>query len=149
MHLLRAMRIRKYAAISAVSTIILAVVYIYTQVLGIVQNLDIWFTIIPWYNAILFVLFAVLFGTTLSYQLYVRSQPKICRVGKTSVGASSGATFIGFLVAQCPACASIGALFLPATIVVGVLTKYSTLINIISIALLLFTLNYLGAFKND
>jgi len=148
MHLIKIMKIRKYAVISVTSTIILAVVYIYTQVLGIVQNIDIWFTIIPWYNAILFVLFAVLFGMTLSYQLYVRSQPKICKVDKKSIGASSGATFIGFLVAQCPACASIGALFLPLSILT-VFIKYSTVINIISIALLLFTLNYLGAFKND
>lgn len=149
MRLIEALKLRKYAAISVISTIVFTLVYIYTQVLGIVQNIDLWFTVIPWYNAILFITFAILFGVTLSFQIYIRKQPKVCTADNKIKGAgiSSSATFLGFLVAQCPACASIGALFLPASIIVGFFTRFSALINIISIGLLLFTLNYLGAFK--
>ena len=139
------LKIPKYLAISVISSLIMAAVYIYTQVLGIVQNIDIWLSVIPWYNAILFIVFAALFGMTLSYQIYVRSRPKICSTTK-SMGTTSTATFAGFLIAQCPACASIGALFLPVSIV-GFLTIYGPVLNIIVIGLLLFTIRYLGGFE--
>jgi len=50
------------------------------------------------------------------------------------------------MVAQCPACASLGVLFLPVS-VIGVMTQYSWLINLVGIGVLLFTVNYLGGFK--
>jgi len=138
----------KYFALSIVSIIILVIIYIYTQVLGIVKNIDLWFEVIPWYNAILFSIFAILFGITLSFQVFNWFAPKTCSIGKKvgSAGGSGVGTAGLFLVAQCPACASLGALFLPVS-VLGFLTQFSWLINLISIGLLLFTLNYLGAFK--
>ena len=140
----------KYLLLAILASIIMAVVYIYLQVLGVVHNIDLWFSVIPWYNAILFIVFAILFGITLSFQIYIWKQPKVCAVGKKvkGVGTSSSATALGFLVAQCPACASLGALFLPVS-VMGFLTKFSYIINLISIGLLLFVINYLGGFKKD
>jgi len=148
MRLLDVLRKPKYFALAVVSTLIITVVYIYTQVLGIVENIDLWFEIIPWYNAILFASFSILFGITFSFQVYNWFQPKTCSISKKVSGAGgSGVGTMGvFLVAQCPACASLGVLFLPVS-VVGFFTQYSWLINIITIGLLLFTLNYLGAFK--
>lgn len=145
MKVIRVLRQRTYAAIAVVSSLLLSFVYIYTQVLGNLNNLDLWFAIIPWYNAILFVIFAALFGITLAFQVHNWRQPKVCNV-KGGAGASGAATFTGFLVAQCPACASLGALLLPASIF-HVFVIFSPVINIISIALLLFTIHYLSGFK--
>jgi len=144
------MRKFEYALIAVLSAIIMAAIYIYTQVLGNLQNIDIWITIIPWYNSILFIIFVALFGLTMSYQIYLWRQTKVCSVNqKTSaVGTSSAATLATFFVAQCPACASLGALLLPVG-AATFLSKASTVINIISIALMLFTLYYLGAFKRQ
>ena len=140
----------RYLAIAVISTILLTGTYIYSQVLGIWQNIDLWFTVIPWYNALLFVIFTAMFGVTLSYQIYVWKQPKVCGIRQKIKGAGTSGVGTGalFLVAQCPACASLGALFLPFS-VIGVFVKFSWLINLITIGLLLFTLRYLGAFKRE
>lgn len=149
MKLVEVLKKPKYLALSIVSTIIMTIIYIYTQVLGIIQNIDIWFEVLPWYNAILFSIFAILFGITFSFQVYNWFQPKICSIQKkiNSAGGSGAGTTGLFLVAQCPACASLGALFLPVS-VIGIFTEFSWLINLFSIGLLLFVLNYLGAFKS-
>ncbi len=149
MKVIGVLRIRKYFLIAAASSVVFAAVYLYTQVLGIVQNLDVWFASAPAINLALFGVISVLFGITLSFQIYSWKQPKTCHVNKTAIGTGSTATFAGFMAAQCPACASLGALILPSSIFLAVFVKYSTLINIISVGLLLFTLNYLGAFKNE
>jgi len=150
MKLLQVLRNPQYLVLAAVSSLIFSALYIYTQVLGNVHNIDVWFAVISWYNAILFVAFAILFGITFSFQVYNWLQPKICSIEKKTVAASgSGIGTLGlFLVAQCPACASLGALFLPVSAFTFI-SQLSTVLNIISIALLLFTLNYLGAFKKE
>jgi len=148
MKIIQVMKQPKYILIALVSALIMTSVYIYSQVLGIVQNIDLWFEIIPWYNALLFTAFAVLFGIAFAFQVYIWRQPKVCGVSKkmTSTGASSGTTFGMFMVAQCPACASLGTLFLPVG-VMGMLVQFSWLINLAGIGLLLFSINYLGGFK--
>jgi|SRR3989338_5756876 len=137
-----------YAAIGIVSALLMSVVYLYSQVLGNLHNIDIWIKIIPWYNALLFVVFVVLFGMTISYQVYMWRQPKACSVAQKTkgAGASSAATIAAFFVAQCPACASLGAVLLPVG-AVAFIAQAGTAINIISIALMLFTLHYLGGFR--
>lgn len=147
MKITEVLKIKQYLALAVGSSITMSLIYIYTQVLGIVENIDIWITIIPWYNAILFLIFAALFGITLAFQVYNWRQPKVCNI-KGSAGASGAATFTGFLVAQCPACASLGTLLLPAS-VFQVFVKYSPVINLASIALLLFTIHYLGGFRKS
>jgi len=149
MKVIEVMKTMKYFIIAAVSSAAFAAAYLYTQVLGIVQNLDIWFSIVPAINLVLFIVISVLFGVTLSYQIYSWRQPRTCAINKRAIGTGSAGTFAGFLVAQCPACASLGALFLPSSVFLTVFMKYGTLINITSIGLLMFTLHYLGAFRKE
>src|SRR3989338_687482 len=149
MKIAEVLRIRKYLLIAVFSSLMFTSVYVYTQVLGILENLDLWFTVIPWYNAILFVIFASLFGVAFSFQVYSWKQPKVCKVNGKSIGASSSATILGLFVAQCPACASLGAFLLPTSIFTAIFVKYSTVMNLIGIGLLLFTIHYLGGFRKD
>ncbi len=147
MKILNVIRMPKYALLSIASALVMAFVYIYTQVLGNLGNVDIWIRIIPWYNALLFIIFVALFGITLSYQVYVWRQPKACSIKKKTkgAGASSLATIAAFFVAQCPACASLGALLLPIG-TVTFLAQISPAVNLISIGIMLFTIRYLGGF---
>ncbi len=147
MKIAEVLRIRKYLLIAVFSSLMFTSVYVYTQVLGILENLDLWFTVIPWYNAVLFVIFASLFGIALSFQIYSWKQPKVCRVGGKTIGASSSATILGLFVAQCPACVTLGALLLPTSIFTAIFVKYSAVMNLVGISLLLFTIHYLGGFR--
>ena len=144
--ILHVMKIPYYFALAALLAGVFAIIYVYTQVLGIVHNVDIWFANIPLLNLFMFVAFSVLFGVTLSFQIYNWRQPKTCDL-KKSAGSTSAATAIGLLIAQCPACASLGTLFLPLS-VLAFIGKYSILLDLISILILIFTINYLGGFKN-
>ncbi|HZX34397.1 MAG TPA: hypothetical protein VFF09_03375, partial [archaeon] len=94
--------------------------------------------------------FAALFGAAFSFQAFLWLQPKLCSIEKRAGAAGgSGLGSMGlFFVAQCPACASLGALFLPVS-AITVIAQYTALINAAGIALLLFTLNYLGAFQDE
>lgn len=147
MEIIEVFKIRKYFIIAIISSVLFSTVYIYAQVLGIIENVDLWFAIVPPINLVLFITFAALFGVTLSFQIYMWKQPKTCAINKKAIGTGSAATFGGFLVAQCSACASIGALILPSSVFLSVFVKYSILINIISIGLMIFTIYYLGGFK--
>ncbi|MBI2583361.1 MAG: hypothetical protein HYW25_01720 [Candidatus Aenigmarchaeota archaeon] len=148
MKLVEVLKMRSYLLLAAASSVVFAFIYIYTQVLFNIANFDIWISIIPWYNAILFVIFAVLFGITVSYQVYTWRQPKACPINMKAkgTGVSGAGYFIGLLIAQCPACASLGALFLPVS-AFTFFVQFSWLLNLVSIGLLLFVLNYLGGFR--
>lgn len=148
MKLFEVLKKPKYIILTIVSTLIVSAIYIYTQVLGNVHNIDVWFATIPIYNAVLFSIFALLFGATFSFQVFNWFAPTTCTLNKKigSAGTSGIGTTGLFLVAQCPACASLGSLFLPIS-AISFITEFSWLINLASIGLLLFTLNYLGAFK--
>ncbi|MBI2173125.1 MAG: hypothetical protein HYT73_02860 [Candidatus Aenigmarchaeota archaeon] len=150
MRLIEVLKIRKYLLLAAASSIAMSLFYVYTQVLGIIENIDIWLAVLPWHNAILFPMFSALFGMTLAYQVYLWKQPKTCAVGMKAagIGAGSGGTFGLSMVSQCPACASLGALFLPASLTAA-FAQFSWVINLAAILMMLFTLRYLGAFKND
>jgi hypothetical protein len=121
--------------------------YIYTQVLGNLSLVDVWLANVPPLHALLLLVFAILFGVTFAYQVRVWKSPKICPPARRIRGGGMAGigTFGIFLVAQCPACASLGALFLP----LGALTflaEYTIGLNVLSILLMLFTLHHLGAF---
>ena len=138
----------RYLLLAIISAVVMGILYVVTQVIFIVQNIDLWFSVISPINLTLFIIFTTLFGISLSYQVWVRKQPQVCDIRKSGSGASmsGGGTLFTFLVVQCPACASIGALFLPVS-VIGFFTQYNSLITLLTIGLLLFTLRYLGAFK--
>lgn len=148
--LLSVLKQPKYFLTAIFSSIAMLSIYIFTQLLGIIQNIGIWIATIPWYNAILLSIFTILFGITFAYQISLWFGAKTCptNIKIKGTGASSIATIGAFFVAQCPACASLGALFLPISATVF-LAQYSWALNILSISLILFTLNYLGAFKNN
>ncbi len=135
----------KYILLATVAAVAMLFFYAWTQVIFITHNLDIWFADIPGLNLAMFLVFAALFGITLSYQVWLRFQPKVCAMGKQSTPGLLG-SIVAFFVVQCPACASLGALFLPIS-AISILTIYSPIINLASIGLLLLTLHLLGAFK--
>ncbi len=139
-----------YFILALFSSILMLAIYVYAQLLGIVENLDVWIATITWLNGILLLIFIALFGITFSYQFFLWMQPKTCSLNKKFSGAGiSGIGSFGlFFVSQCPACASLGTLLLPLS-VAGFFAEFSWLINLFSIGLILFTLNYLGAFKNE
>lgn len=140
----------RYAGITLLSSLAMFTLYTYTQVLGIIENVGVWFASIPPLNLGLTILFSLFFGITLSYQINLWKKPATCSTNERTVGAGTAGfgTMGTFLVAQCPACASLGALFLPLS-AINFLATYGTYITFASIILLVFTLNYLGALKND
>lgn len=148
MKLFEVLKKQNYFLLAVFSSILMLAVYIYTQLLGIIENIGVWLATIPLHNAVLLIIFTILFGVTSSYQVFLWRQPKTCSVNKKISTAGTGGigTFGIFLVAQCPACASLSALFLPIS-VLAFFSEFSWLINLVSIGLLLFTLNYLGGFK--
>lgn len=138
----------RYAVLSILLMGAMLAFYVYTQVLGNLNNVDVWVANLQWPRALLLGVFTILFGLATSYQIHLWVGPKTCSIQKKAKGTSvSGLSTIGiFLVAQCPACASLGVFFLPLS-AVTFLGEHAEWLNILSIGLLLFTLNYLGAFK--
>ena len=140
----------EYSLAAVLSAAIMAAVYIYTQVAGNWDNVGLWINVMPWYNKILFPIFVALFGITMAYQIHLWREPKACPIGQkaTGAGTSSVATVSSFLVSQCPACTSLGAALLPVG-AATFLAQIGPYLNILSIGLMLFTLNYLGGFKRE
>ncbi len=140
----------KYSLVAILSASIMTAVYIYTQVAGNWDNVGLWINVMPWYNKILFPIFVALFGITMAYQIHLWREPKACPIGRKAKGAgtSSVATISSFFVSQCPACTSLGAVLLPVG-AATFLTQIGPYLNILSITLMLFTLNYLGGFKRE
>lgn len=146
--LLNILQKRFYFGIALLASLAMLTMYIYTQVLGIVQNIDIWLASIPLINLILTIIFSFMFGTVFAYQLYLWKNPKTCPISNRLTGSGpAGIGAVGaLLVAQCPACASLGTLFLPLS-AITFLAQYGMYITLVSIGLLVFTLHYLGAFQ--
>ena len=140
----------RYFVLAVISSVVMAIIYAYSQVLGIAHNVDVWFASVPRINLIIYFIFSFLFGITFSFQVYTWLQPNVCSVSKKAKGAGIGGigTLGLFLVAQCPACASLGILLLPLSAVTFI-ARYSIVINLIGMGMLLFTINYLGGFKKE
>lgn len=150
LHLIRTLSQPWYTFMAVVFAIGILLVYVYSQVLGNVQNVDVWVANLSETRAAMLIVFGILFGITLSYQISLWMGKRACPIHRQAKGTgASGLSTIGiFLVAQCPACASLGALFLPLS-VVTLLGQYAEWLNIASILLMLFTLHYLGAFETS
>lgn len=148
MKIINVLKEPKYLAVAVLSSLGMLALYAYSQVLGAVGNLDLWISVMPWYNKALLSVFVVLFGVATAYQVYAWRQSKSCSISTRggTIGANSTGTFGVFLVSQCPACSSIAALFLPFSATLLIAT-YGWLINLAGIAIILFTINYLGGFK--
>jgi hypothetical protein len=138
-----------YFGLFLVLSILMFFVYSYVQIIGIIENFFFWLGVSPPLYIVSLVLFSLLFGLAVSFQIFIRKETKVCKTSKGIKGAgASGVGTIGFIfVSSCPACATLGLVFIPVSFV-SVIAQYNWLINLVSIGLLLFTLNYLGAFKN-
>ncbi|GEM_PF-1718738 len=148
MKLLTVLRNPNYFLLALIAALASLLLYTYLHLLGIIENLGVWMASIPLLNGILLVIFSALFGAALSYQIFVWQEPNVCSAHKKikSGATTSIGTIAGFLVAQCPACASFTSLLLPAS-AAGFFLEYSVPLSVLSILLLIFTLHYLGAFQ--
>lgn len=150
MRLINTLKNPKYAGIFIISAVFIFSLYVYTQVLGIVENIDIWFATAPWYNIAMLIIFSLLFGAFVSYQIYVWKSPKTCPTHKKiiSSGSSGVGVITAFLTSQCAACLSLATLLLPISIV-GFFITYNWVMNLLSIALILISLKHIGAFEKE
>jgi len=148
MKLIKMLREINYALLAFIFTIVIFFVYSHIQLFGIWENFFFWLEVSSPLYLVSLILFSILFGLTISFQIYIRKNNS-CSIKKEAKGASaSGLGTISFIfVSSCPACATLGLIFIPISFVT-VISQYNWLLNLISIGLLLFTLNYLGAFKN-
>jgi len=155
MKIFKILRIRKYLVIAISSSLAMLTFYplIQTLATGGLQNLDLWFSVIPKTNLIIVFIFSILFGLLLTLQIYNFSL-KTCSVKAKSASASSGGigAFLGILVPACPACISIATFILPAAVgiqFVQTIVKFNTIILLISIVLMILGILILGGFKDE
>ena len=118
---------------------------------GGLQNLDLWFRVIPKVNLFLLGVYSILFGALLSLQIY-NFKSKECDIEQKVAGASTTgvSAVIASLVPACPACLSWVSLLLPASFGLTAtifMIKYNGLILLGSIILLLAAMYLLGGFK--
>ncbi|MBI4018623.1 MAG: hypothetical protein HY364_00030 [Candidatus Aenigmarchaeota archaeon] len=145
MRLLKALVIPKYFGIFVLSFISFVAIYVYFQVIGILENFLFWFMVTPPLNLAIFLAFALLLGAAISYQAYLRSLPKTCPL-KESAAATSSLGIVGLFISACPACASLGIFILPAS-ALAFIANYGIFLNLIGIISLIYLLNYLGGLK--
>lgn len=146
---------KKYLALMIFSSLFMFVFFPVMQSIatGGLQNIDLWFTVIPKINLVLLFIYSVLFGFLLTLQIYY-FKTKTCSVNKKIASASSGGigAFIASVVPACPACFSWVTFLLPASVGIStgqLLIKYSTWLLVFSIGLVLLGLLLLGGFDND
>lgn len=138
----------KYLGLVFVLSTLMLIIYPVIQILpqGL-NNFWFWFSLLTPLRWGLYLLYAILFGTTLSFFFWQRSK-KVCSLKKTRKGGILGTvgTLFGSSASLCPACLSWVALILPFSFALS-LTKYSLEIMILSILMLLLALWFLGAFR--
>ncbi|HLD83566.1 MAG TPA: hypothetical protein VI979_01780 [archaeon] len=144
MKLLKALAAPKYFGIFLLSFISFVAVYVYFQVIGILENFLFWFMVTPPLNLAVFLAFSLLLAAAISYQAYTRSLPKACSL-KESATATSSLGIASMFVSACPACASLGIFLLPAS-ALAFIANYGIYLNLAGIAALVFVINYLGGF---
>ena len=146
---------KSYFAVAAVSAILMLIVFplIQVQASGGLQNIDLWFKVIPIQNLTLVIIFSIIFGAFLAFQIY-NLKSKVCSIENKAASAAGGglASLLGILVPACPACISIITLLLPASLgisIASIFIKYSTILLSTSILLLLLGIYLLGGFKKS
>lgn len=145
----------RYVLLSLLFYVSVLVLYPLLQTLPtILQNPgDFWFSIKTWFSLLtplrwfLYFLYGILFGLTATFFLWQRKE-KVCQPDKMIKSGFLGGfgAGLGTILPACPACFSLAGLFLPFSALV-ILIKYSTLIMTGSVALLFFSLWFLGAFQ--
>lgn len=115
------------------------------QLLNTSLAFDIWFTDLfqKSFSSVPYVAFSVLFGLFIALYFYAKNK---CIGCKPNVKTGVGGTTLGFLVGVCPACFSFIGFLLP----LGgslFLTNYSPLFLLVSIGIIVFSINKMGGFK--
>ncbi len=113
------------------------------------NNFWFWFSLLTPLTWLLYFLYGILFGLTLSFFIWQRSK-KLCSFKKKTKGGLFGLVggFFGISASICPACLSWVVLILPFSLGLS-LIKYSIEIMVFSILLLLLALWFLGAFQRS
>ncbi|MBI5065156.1 hypothetical protein HZA97_02865 [Candidatus Woesearchaeota archaeon] len=137
------------------SASLMFLVYVLLQAFAVggLQNLDIWFEILPKNNLVLLLITSFLFGFLLTLQIHTFRHHS-CSLKHHSISSTSGGlgALIAFIIPACPACISLVAFILPAATAlsfVAFLVKFNSELLIFSILLMLFGIYLLGGFKED
>ena len=143
---------RKCVSITIVAALFMFFFLPFIQVLGIGSNIDLWYKILLetnyGLNAVLFIVFCILFGMFVSFQIYKFGQPKVCPVGRTAGKGVLGylGSVLAFFVGVCPACLGFAGLLLPLS-VVTTLVVFGPIFILISIVLIFLSIHINGGFK--
>ena len=148
MAVLKMLKEPKYLGLAVGLSLLILIVYPVIQVLpqGL-NNFWFWFSLLTLSRWVLYLLYGILFGITLSFFFWQRSK-KICSLKKATSGGFLGlmGSFLGTSMPLCPACLSWIALILPFSLALS-LAKYNTEIMISSILLLFLALWFLRGFQ--
>lgn len=146
---------RKYVLLSLLFLGLFLILYPLFQNLPLLsQNPgDSWFTLQVWFSLltplklVLYLLYGILFGLTISFFIWQRKK-KVCPPAKMIRSGFLGSfgAGLGAILPLCPGCFSLVGFFLPLSTLL-LLIKYSNLILAGSIALLFLSLLLLGAFQ--
>ncbi len=98
-------------------------------------------------NSILYIVFSILFGIFISLYLYSRNKCIRCNLKPTHSTSGFVGSFLGFMLGVCPACFSFIGFLLPLSTSI-LLTTYTPFFTLLSIAIIILSLNKLGGFKN-
>ena len=97
-------------------------------------------------NSILYIAFSVMFGMLIS--LYSYSKNKCIDCKKVDVNTGFGGATLGFVLGICPACFSLIGVFLPLGGSIF-LTTYAPIFTVLSITIILFSIQRLGGFRRN
>lgn len=97
-------------------------------------------------NSILYIALSVMFGVLIS--LYSYSKNKCIDCKKRDVNTGFGGAILGFVLGICPACFSLVGVLLPLGGSIF-LTTYSPVFTILSISIILFSIQRLGGFRRN
>lgn len=140
----------KYLGLVLGLSIFMFFLYPFLQILpqGL-NNFWFWFSLLTPLTWLLYFLYGILFGLTLSFFFWQRAR-KLCPLKKETKGGFFGVvgTFFGISTSICPACLSWVVLFLPFSFGLS-LVKYSIEIMILSILLLFLALWFWGGFRRN
>ncbi len=143
MKILNALKTKLYLLLAIIFAVLMGFFYPYIQSFG---DIEIWFSIITPINLVLYVMFSVLFGITVSFQIYRLREHKTCCIKSVSSGTIG--SILGFLVGQCSGCVSFVSLLLPFNAVI-LLATYNSLFTAVSLLLLVLSLYLLRAFEKN
>ena len=97
-------------------------------------------------NSILYIAFSVMFGMLIS--LYSYSKNKCIDCKERDINTGLGGAVLGFVLGICPACFSLIGVLLPLGGSIF-LTTYAPIFTVLSITIILFSIQRLGGFRRN